>query len=34
MIVMHPLPRGGEISPDFDDDPALPIFVKWNTGCM
>ncbi len=26
MIVMHPLPRVGEISPDLDDDPACRLF--------
>jgi aspartate carbamoyltransferase len=32
MIVMHPLPRVGEISPDFDDDPRAAYFRQMEYG--
>ncbi len=32
MIVMHPLPREGEISPDFDDDPRAAYFRQMEYG--
>jgi aspartate carbamoyltransferase catalytic subunit len=34
MAVMHPLPRVGEISPDFDDDPRAAYFRQMEYGCM
>jgi len=32
MIVMHPLPRVGEISPEFDDDPRAAYFRQMEYG--
>lgn len=32
MAVMHPLPRVGEISPDFDDDPRAAYFRQMEYG--
>jgi carbamoyl-phosphate synthase/aspartate carbamoyltransferase/dihydroorotase len=32
MIVMHPLPRVGEISPDFDEDPRAAYFRQMEYG--
>jgi aspartate carbamoyltransferase catalytic subunit len=32
MIVMHPLPRVGEISVDFDDDPRAAYFRQMEYG--
>jgi carbamoyl-phosphate synthase/aspartate carbamoyltransferase/dihydroorotase len=32
MIVMHPLPRVGEISPDFDNDPRAAYFRQMEYG--
>ena len=32
MIVMHPLPRVGEISMDFDDDPRAAYFRQMEYG--
>ncbi len=32
MIVMHPLPRVGEISTDFDDDPRAAYFRQMEYG--
>ena len=32
MIVMHPLPRVGEIAPDFDDDPRAAYFRQMEYG--
>ena len=32
MIVMHPLPRVGEITPDFDDDPRAAYFRQMEYG--
>jgi aspartate carbamoyltransferase catalytic subunit len=32
MIVMHPLPRVGEINPDFDDDPRAAYFRQMEYG--
>ena len=32
MIVMHPLPRVGEISPDFDTDPRAAYFLQMEYG--
>jgi len=32
MIVMHPLPRVGEINPDFDEDPRAAYFRQMEYG--
>ena len=32
MIVMHPLPRVGEVSPDIDDDPRAAYFRQMEYG--
>ena len=32
MIVMHPLPRVGEIAPEFDDDPRAAYFRQMEYG--
>jgi aspartate carbamoyltransferase catalytic subunit len=32
MVVMHPLPRVGEISPEIDDDPRAAYFRQVKNG--